>query len=270
MPIRHYIDIDCPPRAAIGGEELVALLARWERAESIRAKFSEQYGTADESKMRFREKVTNAEGEVEKRELSVADLREECAALEEHAHHCRACPASLSGAPYSCTAAESFPISGAAEAWLVGQLPPAGSRALELFLDAALEHGYGENPRLIGWRQAGFLESPEPTKADRAGLEVTSAQVIEELFLVGDLMPQHLLGVMLHLGAMRASDGRTGDELLALIENVDAAASAEEAPTIDFGIGPDPADDESTRELKQFLFAGFRAFSLQAPLAIRM
>src|SRR5690606_37588432 len=139
----------------------------------------------------------------------------------------------------------------------VDQLPPAGSRALELFFDAASASGYGTSPLLDNWRRAGFLEAREPEKAERAGLLVTSAQVLQELFLVGDLMPPHLLGVLLHLQALRASDGRECDELLALLENVDAQQSAENAPTIEFALSTNEDDETSVRELKQFLYAAY-------------
>lgn len=270
MPIRYYVDLNCPPRENIGSEELLALLARWERATTVRQQFRDQYNLGDESKMRFRETVNTPEGTREKRETTVAQLREECAVLGQWDSHCARCPASLNGQPYGCTQSVSLPLSHTGELWLVDQLPPAGSRALELFFDAASASGYGESPILDGWRRAGFLEAREPEKAERAGLLVTSGQVVQELFLVGDLMPPHVLGVLLHLQALRASDGREGDDLLALLENVDAQQSAENAPTIEFALTTNEDDEASVRELKQFLYAAYVAFSLQTPLAIRI
>lgn len=270
MPIRYFIDLNCTPRESIGSDELVALLARWERAELVRGQFVEKYGEMEEEKMRFREKVVSDDGSPEKRERSVAGLRAECGKLWEYDQHCRGCPASVTETPYGCTAAVSFPISAAAEQWLVDTLAPAGSKALELFFDNASRLNFGSAPALEKWRSAGIFERDEPAKADRGGLLVSSDQVLHELFFLGDLQPPHILGVLLHLSALRTTDDREGDALVDMIQGVSEAGSAEEAPMIDFALMPEEGEDNGIRELKHFLFAAFRAFSLEVPLAIRM
>ncbi len=270
MPIRCFIDLGCTPREELGPEELLSLTARWQQAESISAQFREKHGNIDEAKMRFRHRFTTLGGESDTRELSVAELRRECEPLWLYSQHCARCPAALEQHPYSCLQSIAFPISARAQAWLVGQLAPEGSRVFELFMEAASRNGYGQSKTFENWRKAGFLEGGEPAKINRAGLLITSDMVLNELLLVGDLQPTHALGVLLHLQALAASDGRRGDDLLSLIEKVDENASAEDAPTIDFAIPPSDDDDASTLELKQFLFALFRAFSLQVPLAVRL
>ena len=270
MPIRYFIDLDCTPREELGRSGLLSMLARSDRAESIRQQFLEKYQVGDEKKMRFREKVTTADGEPEKREMSVADLKKETQPLDDLKHHCRGCPAALTGESYSCVGVISFPISEAAENWLVEQIPPSGSRSLELFLDACSRNNYGQSEMLKNWRKAGFFERSEPVQGERDGILVTSDQVLNELFFVGDLQPSHQLGVLIHLQALKASDGREGDELLDLIEGVDEKASAEESPMIDFALQPQEGSDATIRELIHFLFASFRAFSIQLPLGLRL
>ncbi len=270
MAIRYYIDLNCKPRTEIGESELLTLLTRWELAQSVRDQFKEKYNTTDEAKMRFRERVVDPNGEIEKRETSVADIRRECEALGKYSDHCDNCPANLDKTAYSCHQKIGFPLSARAEQWLVDQVAPTGSRGAELFIEACSQNDYGSAPLFANWRKAGFLEGKETVKGDRGGLLVSSDQVLNELFLVGDIMPNHALGIFVHLQALVSSDNRTGDDLIDLIENIDNSQSAEDAPTIDFNIKPEADDDESIREIKQFLFALFRAFSLQTPLAIRI
>jgi hypothetical protein len=87
--------------------------------------------------MRFRHRFTTLGGESDTRELSVAELRRECEPLWLYSQHCARCPAALEQHPYSCLQSIAFPISARAQAWLVGQLAPEGSRVFELFMEAA-------------------------------------------------------------------------------------------------------------------------------------
>lgn len=270
MAIHYFIDLGCKPREEIGTEELLALIARWQQAQTIRAQFVERYGLADEEKMRYKRKHTTLSGEASTEEVTVAGVRRDCASLWAHEKHCEKCPAALTEHPYSCINSIAFPISAQGEQWLVDQLAPAGSRVLGHFLEAAGSEDSRHVATFSNWRRAGFLEAKEPPKADRAGLSVRSDAILRELLLVGDLQPPHALGVLLHLQAMETTDGRRGDELLALIEQVNEDGDASDAPEIDFCIRPEAEDDASTTELKQFLFALFRAFSLQVPLAVRL
>ncbi|CAN5370070.1 hypothetical protein BH09SUM1_BH09SUM1_01850 [soil metagenome] len=270
MPIRYYVDLNCIPREELGAAYLLELIVTRERADAMRAKFIEKYQLDDESRMRFQEKKQAAQGADESRERSVAELRAETAALDEYAHHCAGCPAALAGSPYSCTQAIGLPISLAAQQWLLARLAPGGTRSLALFLEAANLHGYGKAPALVNWRKAGIMEGEKPPQEERGAVIVTADQILNEILLVGDVMPNHALGVLIHLQALAASDGRRGDDLLKLIEHVDETAVAGDAPSIDFDIAEDQADDESTRDMKLFLYAIFRAFSLQVPVAIRV
>lgn len=270
MPIRYFVDLNCGARKQVGDKELLRLISRWNQADSIHRQFHDKFGLDDESKMRFREKMASPDGEMKKREISVAELRGECGVLMELKGECTQCPAAIDSSPYSCTQTIALPISEKAEQWLVKQIAPSGTRALELFIDACSRAGYGNIDIFANWRKAGFLEAKEMAKDERDGLLVTSDQVLHELFLVGDLMPPHLLGLLVHLQALGTTDGRSGDELLALMEGVTDTSSMEETPMIDYALMPDESDDDSVRELKQFLFVAFRAFSLELPLAVRL
>ncbi len=270
MPIRYFIDLDCKPRQNLGSDVILSMVSRYERAETIKVQYQEKYKVTDENLMRFRETVNTPTGESEKKERTVAELKESCSPLWDHSRHCEGCPAALLPSAYSCIQPLSFPVSEKAENWLMKQLAPTGTRAVELFLDACSRSGYGDIPQLENWRKAGILESKEPVKEERSGILVTSNQILNELFFVGDIMPNHALGILIHLQLMISSEGDTGDDLLDILEGVDQSGSTENAPTIDFRLKPKKSDDECIREFKQFFLALFRAFSLQIPLAIRL
>ncbi len=270
MPIRYYVNLDCEPRRELGEEELLGLVAKRERAESVRGRFRKEHGLEDVAKMRFREKTATPDGQKQSRETTVEKVLKECRPLDGLAHCCERCPAALQGTAYSCTQSLSLPLSAAAEHWLVQQVAPAGSRAFDLFRTAADRHGYGEGNRFGNWRKAGFLEAKEAVTEQRGDFLLTSDQVLNEMLLVGDIMPPHGLGLLLHLQALRATDGRTGDELLDLLEGVSGSGSAEEAPQIEFALAPEKGEDPSIAEIKFLLYAVYRAFSLEVPLALRL
>ena len=270
MGIHYYIDLSCMPREILGPDELSSLVARWDRAQVIRQGFGEKWGITDETQMRFRERIVGREGE-ETREATVAEVRRDCAPLEEFAHHCVNCPAALNGTPYSCHGELTLPLSAEAETWLLERLAPTGSRCLALFLDASDGQPIGPSP-FNGWRQAGFLEALEPPVTARNGRNISSDQLLEELFGVGDLMPDHSLGPLLYLQLLEASDGRRGDDVLAVVEAVSSTASGEleSPPAIGFALRPEEGESPAVREMKDFLLAIFIAFSLETPLALRM
>ncbi len=270
MPIRYYVNLDCEPRRELGEEELLELLAKRERAQSVQARFREEHGLEDTARMRFREKTATPSGQRVTRETTVAEVLEECRPLGMHARHCESCPAALQGTAYSCTQSISIPISAEAEGWLVRQVAPEGSQAFALFRDAVERQGYGKGGRFANWRKGGFLKADRPVTEKRGEFILTSDQVLNALLLVGDIMPPHGLGVLVHLQALRSTEGHTGDELLALMEGVSQSGSAEDAPEIEFALSPEKGEDASITELKFFLYAVYRALSLEVPLALRL
>jgi hypothetical protein len=183
---------------------------------------------------------------------------------------CRDGPARLVPSPFGCTWQVSLPLSNAAQCWLLEQLPEEGTKGLALFRDAVEAFGYAAEGPLMRWREAGFLDGATSPVIERGEFKPSADSILTELFLVGDIMPNHGLGLLLHLRALKASDGREGDALIDLIEQMTSSGSAEDAPTIDFVLEPSQDDDRSIRELKQFLAACYLGLELQVPVAIRL
>lgn len=271
MPIRYFIDLDCQPRETLGPESLIDLVSRREMAEAIAQQLEEKGSTAAPEQMAYEERRAGLEEKgAAPRQTTVAEVRRETRALEQLAHHCNGCPAALNGQPFSCHSRLNLPLSGTAEEWIGEQAAPQASEAFALLRDGRPDGRGQAVARLERWRQAGFLASPEPMVLSEDNPPVTTDDILRELLLVGDLMPAHALGVLLHLRALRSEDGREGDELLTMIARVNESGSAEDASPIQFALGPTDEDDPSVIQLKVLLFAAYIAFSLQAPLAIRL
>jgi hypothetical protein len=270
MPIRFDIDLPCQPREDLAPDQLSYLIGLVERASSVRERFTRETGEVDPARMRFRERVVSAAGGESTRERTVAELLAEAAPLEPLAFHCTNCPASVQGGAYGCSGAIELPLSAAAQCWLLERLGPDGSRSLELFRGAVEAHRYGEAPVLAAWRRAGFLEGETAPVTERGDFVANADMILAELLLVGDLMPNHLLGVLLHLNALRTSDGRGGDDFVAFVEQLGATESAEDAPSIEYTLLPEQGDDPSVADLKLFLFAAYTALSLQVTLRVRL
>lgn len=268
MSIRYFVDLPCQPREDLGPDELLQLVLLRERAAQLRSRFAEK-GITDPAAMRFRERVTTPDGETT-RERSVGDLMAETAVLDNQASWCRSCPAAVIPSAFGCIWQVSLPISNAAQCWLLEQLPGDGSRGLDLFRSAVEALGYDRPGVLNRWREAGFVEGATPPVIERDGFTPNADMILTELFLVGDLMPTHTLGILLHLQALKAADGRVGDDLITLIETMTSTESAEDAPGIEFALAPSEEDDRSTREVKHFLAACYLGLELQVPIAIRL
>ncbi|MDX2175691.1 MAG: hypothetical protein SF028_04385 [Candidatus Sumerlaeia bacterium] len=266
MGIRYYIDYPCVPREELGPEELERLVFLRDRAGKFARLFRETKGVEDEERMIV--VLRRADGEeVAEARRSVSSLREESAALVAYEEQCEGCPANVDEAPFGCHGVIAFPVSLAAEEWLAGRLAPEGTRARSLF-DAGIEdHGYGSDPRLAEWRRLGFIERPEPLAV---GEGATTDALLHELLLPGEIGPEHGLGLLLQLGALRLSDGTHGDAVAEHVARAveDPGSLGENAPGLEFAIDPYPMDDASIRDLKRFLFAVYMALSQECPVRV--
>lgn len=267
MSINYYIDLNCRPRETLGGPDLLDKLRRWIRALSVKQEFQQQQPGADESDMQFEETTTAEDGSQEKTVTSVAEVRTASADLEALSQHCTECPAALTNTPYSCIQALGFPISQAAEQWLLDSVADPESRSGAIMASAldALQSPAG----LDGWRKAGLLEATTSLERVWGDRTIQGDQLFQMLFLAGDWMPNHTLGLLLGFQFLTTSDGRKGDDVLQLIAEVQGTGNAGDAPSLMFQTGVTKDSDPSIIALAQMLYAGYIAFSLQCPLAIR-
>jgi hypothetical protein len=136
---------------------------------------------------------------------TIAALLAQSAELEPLAEHCHHCPAG-DAREFGCHRRIAYPIAEDAEAWLMSRLPPSlECTAGALLMRAIRELGWDGAP-VARMRTAGFFESRAPYgvrwRRDDQLLEVSSDQIFQMMFLVGDLEPSHALMVALVLGVV--------------------------------------------------------------------
>ena len=271
--IYHYIDLDCPPRRDIGAEELLDGIRRLLLADHVRRQVNDGKAThVPDWEIRFKRRLVTPDGETQEQEMTVADVEEQARPLREREGFCTDCPAAVTGTPYSCTQTIALPISAKAEQWLVDRAAPRGSLGGQLTRRSAEALGLGACETLDAWRKAGFLEAKSPlrpTAAEDAD-PLTSQQLLHAMLLSGDLSPAACLAVLLHTQCLRTANGGGTDQVLVMIQQIQERQSAAGAPPLEFVLEPEASDDASTLDLKVFLAAAYRAFSLETTLAIRM
>lgn len=272
MPLYYYIALDCEPRRQLGAEELVGLVQDDVLARRLADEFRKAKGDDyPDSEMIFTRRHIAADGAQESRDLSVADLKRGTEQLRALAPHCRECPAALGGADYGCVQSISFPITQAAEQWLLARIGPATTDCGRLFRASVVQMGYGRCEMLEEWRDVGFLESPEPLTRTEPGDPVllSSDQILHAMLMSGDLSPVQALSLLLFTQALALTDGGDTDAVLELIQAIQSGQAEGATPELVFLPMPGPEDEPSLFELKTFLYAAFRAFSLGCALAVR-
>jgi hypothetical protein len=206
MAIDYLLGSRCEPHRSLGVERLVTLnrtriLAR-SALEHMRADGDSRAPSEIEIQLTMRT-TTGDSG----RGVTLADLLAESAPLDEYAAYCDRCPAELSRA-YACHRRIRYPIAERVEAWLMARLPTS----LQCTAGALLVRGLGE----FNWdgaptaklRASGttFFESRAPYgvrwQGENGTVEVTSDQLFQMMFLVGNLAPTHSLMLALFTGVI--------------------------------------------------------------------
>jgi hypothetical protein len=139
--------------------------------------------------------------------VTLADLLEEAKPLDDVTPACATCPAELPR-ELACHRRIRYPIPERVEAWLMTRLP----KSLDCTAGALLVRGLTE----LGWdgapaakmRSSGttFFESRAPYgvrwHGDEGVIEISSDQVFQMMFLVGNLAPTHCLMLALFTGVI--------------------------------------------------------------------
>jgi len=269
MSIRYEIQLGCAPRNELGEAELAALVWKRLRLRLIEEDLRRRGICVDPETTRFNERTVKPDGATAERTVSLAELRSEVSALGEFSDACGDCPACVCADEFGCFGTIAFPIGALAEEWLFARLASAGPAALDLFGSAATAHQYGAGSRIAEWRRLGLLERSEALKTEETA-DLTSDALLHELFLVGEVSPNHALGILLQLDAIRTHDGRSGADVLELLVELNRSGDLSEAPQLMFALEPTGNEDRSIYELKRFLYALFTGFALQAAVTVEV
>lgn len=266
MGIDYVVDLGCTPKRELSTRELVSLIKSHGQAETVLSLARERGHTPSPADLRFSVVVTKPTG-TETREVTAQELLDSAGPLHDLAHHCAGCPANLEDpafpSGFGCYGHIPYPLSEETEAWLMALLPArldctAGEFLVRAVRDFGWDGSYAANLRGQG---DVFFEGQEPCRRDWGGeLAMSSDQLFDMLFGVGDLQPAHAAMLTLFLGLVPHDID---------VDSLSAAFGEPARLRALFHACPIPAEPESgTGGVHRFLGALRMAAALDVPLAI--
>lgn len=193
MSIEFVVDLACTPKSQLGFDEWYRVVRTSRRVEALRARGAPDDATVTVSR--------STDAGVRSVQLRVADMAREAERLVPLAAHCASCPARALPMAFGCLGSIEYPFSAANEGFLFSRLPTDDeSTAGDLLLSALDEYGW-TGARIEELRARGMFEQKRPLERRLGDEVVTSSQLLEMCFFVGDLAPVHATLVALFLGA---------------------------------------------------------------------
>ena len=190
---------------------------------------------------------------------SLADLTSAPAGHRDDCPTCR-----LLNEDLACVGILTAPIATHAEEWLAARLPAKLESLPGLLLTRQLLAGNIKGTGTRALRKLCLFEAPGPFVRHWGPffrrITITTDQILEEMFMAGDVQPAHALGLLVHLGGI-AVDGAVPDQpadgarLAEVIERVDARRDRTRSTVV-----IDQEDTSSVLELKRFLRALYAGF----------
>jgi hypothetical protein len=206
MAIDYLLGVRCEPHRQLGVDRLVNLNRTRILARSALAHMREDGDARAPHEIEIQLTTRTSEGD-SGRGVTLADLLEESRPLDSVAEFCGNCPAHLPR-EFACHRRIRYPIHERVEAWMMSRLPTSlACTAGALLVRGLAEFGWDGAPT-AKLRAAGttFFESRVPygvrwESADGV-IEISSDQLFQMMFLVGNLAPTHSLMLALFLGVI--------------------------------------------------------------------
>lgn len=206
MAIDYVLAMGCEPQKLLGVERLVRLHRTRILARSALAHRRDEGDGRVPSEIEVQVATRKPDAD-SARGVTLQALLDESAPLDEVAGHCALCPAALPR-EFACHRRIRYPIPEHVEAWLMSRLPTT----LDCTAGTLLARGLGE----FGWdggpaarlRSAGttYFESRAPYgvrwQNDEGTIEISSDQLFQMMFMVGNLAPTHCLMLALFCGVL--------------------------------------------------------------------
>ena len=210
MGIDYVVDLDCEPKRALSVERLVSLVKGQSQAAAIIEMARRDGDQRPPEQLSFTRMVLRPEGPVEQK-ISVGTLLNQVQELNAHAPHCEGCQANLPARPFGCYGSVAYPITARAEEWLMSQLPAdLKSAAGHLLRSAVTDLKFTGGMFLKMRPQEMFFESRTPIKRKwgswLSGWTLTSDQLLQMLFGLGNLQPAHCKMMSIILGLIPTGD----------------------------------------------------------------
>jgi hypothetical protein len=206
MAIDYVLATSCEPQRLLGVERLVDLHRTRILARSALAHMREDGEERPASEIEVQLTMRKPGGD-EARGVTLQDLLDEASPLDPLATHCATCPAGLPR-EFACHRRIRYPIPEHVEAWLMSRLPKELACTAGVLLVRGLgEFGWDGSPaaKLRGHGTT-FFESRAPYGVRWQGedglVEVSSDQLFQMMFMVGNLAPTHCLMLALFCGVI--------------------------------------------------------------------
>jgi hypothetical protein len=265
MSLDLTLDLPCEPKRTLGygnadagTRVLVNLVTMKTIGGTIKRKAMAEGRDLDS--LRVRLAIVKPEAEPETRDLTLAEIDGETAALNPLADHCRTCPASGGGVGFGCVRQIRYPITKDAEEWIAGRLPPPGTLAEFLMTSAIRDFNY-DGAIVKRYRGEKLFEL-----AEGLGSPLTTDAFFHAIIGVGPkLEPWHLAMVLAWIHGL-GLDGRHlhSAEDFETLTNLPAAQRPARA---NIALG-DPHPDESVQAIQRMLFAMASAWMIDVPLRV--
>lgn len=263
MAIDFVIDYDCTPKQTLGTEGLLERLKGRRRAQLIIQLYRKKGDDRPPTEMGFEFTRNTPDGQEETQLIVVQDLLDEAAALDEVAHHCEGCPANRLGQPFGCAGFINYPISYAAEEWLLDRLPVPDEPLIWLLLKRGVEaFAYDGNSVQALRRHDAYFERPAASTRRLGEFEISANMTFEMLFTVGHIIPNHA-GIMLLFFHVIPRHDLEAEDIMSI-----TPAPADAETRHPFKMPPADEDDTTIRELKDFFLALYTAWKLDVPLNV--
>ncbi len=271
MAIDYIIEFDCKPKQALTAPGILERLKERERAEEVVDWFRSAGDNRPPDQMGFEFSQSTPGQTGEKQLIVVQDLLEHAAALDDHAWHCRHCPANRTGNAYGCIGSISYPITALAETWLLELLPLPDEPLVWLLLKQGIQKlGYDgasvkalrEVDRVDETNLRRYFELPNAPQRRLGELRLSSDQVLEMIFGVGNLIiPNHAGILLLFFNAIER------DLEVEAIQDISSfGAAVRETTAFDMTL---PAEyDTCMKDFVAFFHALYIAWKLNIPLYV--
>lgn len=264
MGIDYIVDYDCEPKRALTVPGLLGRLKGRDRANAVIQLYRSQGDTRSPSKMGFEMVRRTPDGGEETEVVIVQDMLDEAEVLTSWESYCKGCPANAAGTPFGCIGTINYPISAAAERWLLEHLPTGDHPLPYIVLQRTIRQmGYSGDAASPLRSQAGvFMEAETPLDRNLEALRVNGDQVFEMLFLSGPIQPAHGAMLLQLFGAI--SQDLDADVMMQLANPPSPEWVEEHAPFLLLhGRG-----DESVRSLTAFFYALYTACRLNVAVLL--
>ena len=279
MATDYVLHLACQPKldlgsgdAIKGSAELLQLLKARNQAALIEDTAKRQGSSPSSISVSVR--LVGPDRSPVEKDVTYDQLVAQIAPLAAHAGACAGCPANLFAQPFGCYGIVPYPITLAAEAWLMDRVQPTSMVGGFLCNRAVQDFGYLGEP-IREMRAAGLLESQSAVSKVVEGSwfskkRITSDQVLQGMIAVGEpLDPGHCMGVLLWLGCLQLDGKSLGGAADAPLVQEIARLETPEAKRSRTSLAVMAApQDRSTASLQGLLHAFYLAWVLDIPILV--